>query len=65
MNDPFDTIWYLSPQDVETLSDALHWAAGEARSIRLCIDGGVKVDVGDGAGWSLPYGSTTEAPRGR
>jgi hypothetical protein len=57
--DPFDHIWHLPPEAVEELSDALHWAASEARPIRLVIDGGVKIDVGDGTGWTTAYGHTT------
>lgn len=55
------TIWRVNPEDVEQLADYLAWAAKEARSIRVMIDDGIKVDVGDGSGWSLPHG--TKEPR--
>jgi hypothetical protein len=50
-------VFHLSVEEVERLSDALYWAAGQANPIRVAVDGGLKVDVGDQLGWSLPYGT--------
>jgi len=56
-----ETIWYLTDEEVGQLTFALTGANAEALPIRVCIDGGVKVDTG--AGWIGPYGK--EQPDGQ
>lgn len=56
-------VYHLTVEQVEDLADAVSWAAREAREIRVMFDGGLKVDVGDGAGWTLPYGKVADNGR--
>lgn len=53
----------LSPAAVVALADMLSWAADHGTRVRVAWDGGLKLDVGDGVGWSRAYGEPS-APTG-
>lgn len=52
-------VFTLSPDELGDLHDALTRALMHRRTVRAGVDAGVKFDFGDGAGWTLPFGTDT------
>jgi len=56
-----DSIAVLEGAEVRQVADILAKAARNGRTVRLTVDGGLKVDSSNGAGWTYPLGRTADA----
>lgn len=52
-------VFTLSTDDLIDIAHAMNHARFERHTVRVGVDGGVKFDFGDGAGWTLPFGTDT------
>ena len=52
-----ETIGVLQGPALREFAEIVAWAAKEGRKLRVCVDGGVKVDAGGvTGGWTPPMG---------
>ena len=49
----------LSQDDLSDIISTLKEARVDGRRVRVAVEDGFKIDVSDGQGWSLPYGTDT------
>jgi hypothetical protein len=51
-----EEIAVVADSELWELVSRLQAAATSGRAVRLTVEGGVKIDNGNGGGWTLPFG---------